>query len=446
MLMRMNEKENKKTIRRVYTVYLDELPAIEAGILHIKLDTSALSKRTSAEQARAIDPDSKLAEFLRDVADAALSRRFASTSREEDGKKRDKQIEEQVEIRKAKREKIDAEIAPELAIGLSKALSSVVSNSSIEQKLLVIHWPPSNFRQNSGDVLAGTRLNAEDESTFKLFISDHNKGAIQYDDFRNKLLDKRYAHGAFTLNAIEEAARTALRVGPVDNEQFFLSSDGDLYRIIVTRHFSYYDGSRVMHMYFVPALRRASDNTPFVVACLLRVAVIYRILFLEEQSELSPAAFKRVQHDFSKVQEKIAHFLRKFLMVEHESHINELDDTDRYEQIYGSKMPPGNVSDLFKAWQENRRDLLDLANNVRATPTTSSEATSVTKAWIEKLDQFASYVEPLNRNAGSMAANRINAWFETGRLPEAKLTADQQGEIVRDREGQRADESTVKVS
>ncbi len=418
MLIRQDVKENKNTERRAITVYLDELPAVGADILGIKLETSALSEEDPEKQAREIDPDKKLAEFLRDVADAALSRLFALAPREEDSKRRDKQLEQQMAVRKTKRDKIDGTIAPELTRGLAKALSSVVSNSSIEQKLLVIRWPPSSTKQDSEIILAGTRLDTPDETVFSLFISDYSKNTIQYEEFRTRLLDKRYVHGAFALSAIEEATRTALRVGPVDNEQFFLSPNGALYRIIVTRHFSYYDGSRVMNMYFVPGLRRDADSPEFGVASLLRVAVTFKSLFLGEQSEMAVASFKRVKHDFGKVKEKMERFLRQFFLVEHQTHINELDDEDHYEEVYGNRMPPEEVSGLFKTWKDNRNKLVSLANKVRATPIDSKEAGAATEEWIKQLDEFTKYVEPLNSAAGALAANRIKVWFETGDLPD----------------------------
>lgn len=418
MSLRHDAKEEKRLKRRAITVYLDELPAVEEGVLGIKLETSALSETDPNKQAHAIDPGEKLAEFLRDVADAALSRAFALAPPEEDGKQRDKQIEEQVAVRKAKRAEIDAKIAPKLTTGLAKALSSVVSNSSIEQQLLVIRWPAAAAKQESEDILAGTRLDAEDEAVFSLFVSDYNKNSIQYDEFRRKLLDKRYEHGAFALSAIEEAARTALRAGPVDNEQFFLSPKDELYRIIVTRHFSYYDGSRVMNMYFVPALQRDADSKQAHVISLLRVAVSFKSLFLGDGSELSAASFKRVRHDFSKVKEKIDRFLRQFLLIQHQIHINELDDEDRYEEVHGSRMPPDEINELFKTWKDKRAALLALASKVRVTPIGSPEAEAITDEWIKQLDEFTEYVNPLNRTAGALAANRIKVWFETGEMPE----------------------------
>jgi hypothetical protein len=361
-----------------------------------------------------------LAGFLRDVADAALSRLFALAQPEEDTRKHEKQLEQQVAIRKAKRREIDTSIAPKLTQGLVKALSSVVSNSSIEQRLLVIRWPSLNTRHdNSEDILATTRLTAQDETVLSLFVPDYTSNTIQYEEFKTRLLDKRYAHGAFALSAIEEAARTALRVGPIDNEQFFLSPSGELYRIIVTRHFSYYDGSRVMNMYFVPALRVGAESAQFVVVSLLRVAVSFKSLFLGGESEIAVASFKRVRHDFGKVKDKLERFLRQFLLIEHETHINELDNEDRYEKIHGNNLPPDKVSDLFGTWKVNRAKLLAIASKVRATSMESQDARVVTEEWINQLDEFTKYVEPLNRTAGALAANRIKVWFETDEMPEA---------------------------
>jgi hypothetical protein len=109
--------------------------------------------------------------------------------------------------------------------------------------------------------------------------------------------------------------------------------------------------------------------------------------------------------------------LRHFLLVEHETHINELDNEDRYEKIYGRGLPPDEINELFKTWKQNRAKLLALANKVRATPIDSKDAVAVTDEWIRGFDSFASYVVPLNQSAGALAANRIKVWFETGVMP-----------------------------
>ena len=70
-------------------------------------------------------------------------------------------------------------------------------------------------------ILANASLYAQDKSVFNSFFPDYNENLIKYEDFKAKLLEGPHGHGVFTLNAIEEAVRTALRAGPVDNEQFF---------------------------------------------------------------------------------------------------------------------------------------------------------------------------------------------------------------------------------
>jgi hypothetical protein len=131
------------------------------------------------------------------------------------------------------------------------------------------------------------------------------------------------------------------------------------------------------------------------------------------------ASFKRVRHDFGKVKDKLERFLRQFLLIEHETHINELDNEDRHEKIHGNNLPPDKVSDLFGTWKVNRAKLLAIASKVRATSMESQDARVVTEEWINQLDEFTKYVEPLNRTAGALAANRIKVWFETDEMPEA---------------------------
>ncbi|MEY9234067.1 hypothetical protein ABIF68_002514 [Bradyrhizobium japonicum] len=406
--------QNSKS-RRALTVYLDHPPALEQDTVGIKLETSALSEKDPEKQALALDPGQNLVKLLKDISDLALSRAFALVAPEEEGPKRDKQLEDQADTRKAKRSEVDP-IGRALVKGLATALSSIVSKSSIEQKLIVITWPPSNTVQGSA-ILSNALLYAQDKSVFNLFFPDYTESVIKYEDFKAKLLEEHYAHGVFTLNAIEEAVRTALRAGPVDNEQFFLSQDDDLFRIIVTRHLTHYDGSRIMNVYLVPALRRDEASTELAVASLLRVAVTFKSLFLGGDSEISLASFKRVAHNFEKVKERLERFMRQFLLVEHETHVNEFDNEDRYEEVHGSKIPPEEVCALFETWKLNREKLIGVASKVREAALDSPEADALTEEWISQLDEFTKYVEPLNKSTGAMAANRIKIWFETGTMP-----------------------------
>ena len=57
--------------------------------------------------------------------------------------------------------------------------------------------------------------------------------------------------------------------------------------------------------------------------------------------------------------------MRQFLLVEHETHLNEFDNEDRYEEVYGSKVPPEEVCALFASWKLNRDKLIGVASKVR---------------------------------------------------------------------------------
>jgi TIR domain len=418
MSERGDARSGTKKERRVVPIYLDEMPPVEKSVLGIELVTAALSITDPDAQAQAIDPDNQLAKLLCEISEVALSRRFSLIPKETDEKKLRKQMEDQVSIRNSKREKIDKTIAPVLTKGLSKALSSIVSKSSLEQRFLIINWPaPLAAKEVAEAVLQGTLLTAEDDTVFKLFIPDYDKGTIQYEDLSARVLQKHPHSGPFVLGAITEAARDALSSGPTKSDQFFLAPDKNVYRVVVSRHFSYYDGSRVMHMYFVPFLNRVSNDPILDVVSLLRVAVTYRMLFLSKRSDVSVAAFKRVRRDFTKVREKIDKFVRQFFLIQHESHVYELDTEDRYEEIYGRRLPPDGVADLFAAWQQRRDNLLSIAGEVRSTPISSSEGKAVTDKWIKELEAFFKYIEPLNKAVGIGAADRLKFWLAKGKLP-----------------------------
>ena len=172
-----------------------------------------------------------------------------------------------------------------------------------------------------------------------------------------------------------------------------------------------------MNVYLVPALRRDEASTELAVAALLRVAVTFKSLFLGGASEISLASFKRVKHDFEKVKDRVERFVRQFLLVEHETHVNEFDNEDRYEELYGTKVPPEEICALFETWKLNRNKLVGVASKVREATLNTPKAKALTEESINRLEEFTKYVEPLNKFTGAMAANRIKLWFETGTMP-----------------------------
>jgi TIR domain len=413
VFMTQDQEKKKKTDRRIVSLYLDEMPAPEQDVLGIKLDIRSLGRADPEHRASLLDRDKHLPQFFCDVVDLFVTRSFAERVHG-DQPISGELAAEMTNVQNKKRAFVDEKVTPLLEHGLLSALAAVVASSSIEQKLFEIKWSATAGSQLSkGNVLADAELNASNSDVFRLFGIEQDKTSMSWGEFHN-LLDERYPrHSAFILNALDEAARSGLSSGPVDNEQFFISPDQKMYRVIVTRHYAYYDGSKFMNMYFIPMLSRFAEDTSIVLA-LLNVAVRYRQVFLKESSDFSVRKFRAAAFDSDLFNELIRKYLRQFLLIEDESHVYQLDEPSRYFEIYDNDADPDEVSKAFKTWKDRRKKIIELANKVQRELGTTADPSGLMKNWLEELQSFNDYIEPINTNLGVRATKRLESWFGTG--------------------------------
>jgi hypothetical protein len=416
--MTQDQAVDKKTDRRIVSLYLDEMPAPEQDILGIKLDIRSLGLNDPAHRASRLDRDKNLPRFFYDVVDLFVQRSFSQRAHEDDPIS-GQLAEEMANVRNRKRAFVDEKITPLIEQGLLSALAAVVASSSIEQKLFEIKWlPTAGSRLGKDNVLANAELYASNSDVFRVFGIEQDQTSMSWTEFQRLLVEYYPRHSSFILNALEEAARSGLRSGPVDNEQFFVSPDQKMYRVIVTRHYAYYDGSKYMHMYFIPMLSRFAGCLTSIIMALLHVAVRYRMVFLTEDSEFSVRKFRAAAFDSNLFIDMIRRYLRQFLLIEDESHVYQLDEPGRYFEFYGRDADPDQVAEIFGIWKERRIKLVERASAVQRELATAADQRALMKTWIDELESFNGYVEPMNRDLGVRATQRLKLWFETGKIAD----------------------------
>jgi hypothetical protein len=67
------QSPDRKTDRRIVSLYVDKMPAPEQGVLGIRLDLRALGHGNAAQQAARLDPEKKLPQFFYGVSDLVVA-------------------------------------------------------------------------------------------------------------------------------------------------------------------------------------------------------------------------------------------------------------------------------------------------------------------------------------------------------------------------------------
>jgi hypothetical protein len=415
--IRYDEKRRlSDTKRRIVTLFFNEAPAGEEDVFGIRLDMSALGN-VAEESYDRLDPQRGLLRFFKLLTDMILECYAAGLGPEPASPAAAGQRTEKIaKIRAKWHAYVEGKLVPELLRSLQKQLSSRVASRSIEQKFLKLTWKPGSKRiAGNGDLLCGCELSTEQSGVFELFgLSDQS--SMSWEKFTDLLTDEHTSDAPFIINSLRNAVISGLSPGDVDNEQFFRAPTQKLYRIIVTRHYAFYDGSKQMHVYFVPMFSRFERGDISIILALLNVATRYRLAFLDEaHSELVVRQFEVIFRP-EQFKKKVRQFVRELLLIDDESHVYGLDKPAEVFKYYEG-ISALRVTELFTEWYRRKDRLMTLAVEIENAPvsspnTMSQEMSGLLRRWTSELRDFCAYIEPLNREFGKRAAMRLQSWFD----------------------------------
>ena len=428
MLIRL-ERKRKDAQRKVVSLYLDNPPATESDIIGIKLNKLALAVSDPEARTLQLDPNDGLKKFLLYVSDLVLEQFYKQKS----GRKplSAMQIDDLAKQKMSKKKSIEDEILPELRTSVLSALSRLIETSSIEQKLITIKWRRGGKHLASqAEVLTGSEFvvpNSASSDVFSIFGLPSDILSMSWEEFKAGLADSYMRDAQYIFNSFDNAVRSAINTGPVDNEQFFLSPSGAMFRIIITRHYGYYDGSRVMHMYFIPIFPRFEKSDITSTLALLGVATKFRLLFLQKGGKLAPPTFRVHRHMPEKFKEKLTEFIRQFLLIEDESHVYGLDNPMQFLSANTLGKTPEEIATSFQVWSTLRDSLLRLAREVAAGDVESPNYKEMQERWISSLAHFCEEAESINRDFGGGAASELSRWFIPNDAPPAAQVQSPQG-------------------
>jgi hypothetical protein len=218
------------------------------------------------------------------------------------------------------------------------------------------------------------------------------------------------------ISSIEGSAVSALSPSlNRDDEQIIKDpKSGELYRIIVTKQYEFYDGSKLLNMFFIPVMRLAflKDTPVGITLGLINVAVKYRELFLNPASEMSLQAFYKVSG--RALVEEVKKVVREITLIEDDSRILNLDKWKSQALYYGdSTKDAKKIAEFSKEWEATRDALLEAAKAIIANSEEGSveQQEKLRASWMSALAKFTDTSNKINSDVLTAAIDNLRGYL-----------------------------------
>jgi hypothetical protein len=315
-------------------------------------------------------------------------------------------------------EQIVADIVPDLMARLHDSFTGRVRRTNVEQRLFEFRIPKSfEFSDDAASLPDETEL-VEHGEAFSLFKIGAADGTMNWDTFRSLLKDSPEASGI--IGAIERSVISAISPDMArDDEQIIRSPEtGSIFRLIITRRFEFYDGSKLVHMYLIPAIRLAflESSNKAITLGYINIAIKYRDIFIDPTSPLSILDYYR-QVDFDDLKGKVRRSIRELLIIEDESHILKLDERKSIAVYYDPSVEAAKRIGAMQAdWLRVRSTLLETGHRLLKTPldARADEKERVRGAWVEALSEFVTVSEKINSETLAKAIDNLKRYLFGG--------------------------------
>ena len=331
-LMRSENGQNRK----VFQIYFGEQPVTSVNELGINLDITASSLSLQRDQfkdlvVRAIENDDyqSLVQFyqvLGSYADARLSREV---------REKNYSISQWSDRNDDRNHYIKNNIVQDILVALYELFQRRKERESTEQCFIefYISKEHTNLDICSNGIPPDTTLIGHGNIFRKLQVNTVTN-QITWGEFKNLTGPDAVP----IISSIESSAISALNT-PRDDDQIIKSPENSIiYRIIVAKQIQYYDGSKKLDMYFIPALNPPlPKNTDAKITLgYINEAVEYREMFLNPKSEMCSIAFHQ-KFSFSVLREKVMKLYREILLIEYRRKALELNTEQARVTYYSEK-------------------------------------------------------------------------------------------------------------
>lgn len=415
-LIRGDEQMGEGSLRHIVPIYFGERPLVDGGALGINLQIPAARLRMSRDDfanaiGNAIDNSAEfqtLINLYQMVAKDADDR--LPPGLDEKSYKPAEWLERIVK----RNDHIKRSIVPKLMLNLYDAFSKRVRRKAVEQRLIQFEISKKYSRTELTSGLPGDTQLTSDGEAFSLFRVDNSAGELSWADFKEQLKTSSVPNAETIVASIERCATTA--VSPTmdrDDEQIIRGPDGLIYRVIVTKQLEYYDGSKLLHMYFIPILQVAVFQTSksAIVLAFIAIATKYRDIFLNPASDVSIMEFNRTDN-LALFKDKVRNVVKLILMLEDQSSVFGLDQAASIAIYYGKSYDDGlEVSKMSTNWNKAKTELMTIARSVLAKPPTDIVPAELKAEWLKCLHDFLIVSNRLNTHVLNRAVTNLRKYL-----------------------------------
>jgi hypothetical protein len=393
--------------RKIVPIYIDEIPSTAANVQGVSLKISPSDLRLTPDAYKqkittrdgAQSTQDPLTKLLNEIARSAEQRRFQTLEQEE------------IERRKALRsQEISHGVVPAVKIAMFECLGRRVARRSIEQKLIEFEVESSILKARPPQIPANAQLTGHGE-VFSLFGLTDRDDPISWEDFCTDVSVSAEGEAGTILRTINRVFESAVSTQtPLDNDQLIRGTNEKIYRVIVTRHFDYFSGKKILHMYFIERLRLEDygDEKTSLILSFVNVTARYRFIFLEPESSLSEQAFV-LEGDAGKLKRKVEALMRQLIMIEEESHILRLDSAKARVAIFGPNADLTQLKQMSTAWIEARKRLKEAADQILAADPDGFGL--ALEKWLAVLKEFTAVAREINAELGCRAIDALREVF-----------------------------------
>ncbi len=411
-LIKADIRQFGETKRQIIPIYLDELPDLFADTKGIGLDLDrddiALSLEQFVERYRAVGTKAnELADTFKNLFDniATLAEvRVEIDSFDEDARRAHyNRIERRMAI-------VGESIVPNIMTTVFHWLRQRITTRKIEQYFLEFEFPY--------DVNASTEIKSQARllpfaNALQVFGLPGVSEPITWKRFKAEIQRGAPHTYAEILAAIERCVISAISADEeLDNEQIFRSPyDNRVYRMVITRQYTYYDGRVTVHMYIIDVLNLqfAVGEDIETIMSYINLSLKFRVLFLEWGAKFSVQKFQQIERDVPEAKRFIQKFMQQLDIIEEESKIFSLDELQKIK-IYGGKISGKTLAENMQLWEQRRTALTEASKDALAEDAVQ-HFDERREAWRNAQAGFVELTEQLNREFGLRAIKQLSKEF-----------------------------------
>jgi TIR domain/CobQ/CobB/MinD/ParA nucleotide binding domain len=373
--------------RRIVCLYSGKQPAIAGNFQGINIADGDLSG-SREEYVQRPEGTNSLTRFFLDIAEYAEIQ-LPPTLRDNRG------VEERIMV-------VNRHIIPDLRRRLFDSLSARPKLSTRLGATVEFDLPAPARKRSLFSIPDDARL-ALDRRAFEIFRLLDDEGTITWRELRERSSRKESS----ILLAIEQIVISAVSSSSsFNNSQIVRSAEGEIYRAVATRRMDYYNGRKVVDVYFAQqAVTRSYGNSRIPILLQFVNQVARTTVIFERDSPFSVEAFMFVQ-DPAALQEKVGELLREMrslLEASSAAGLNELSSA----RIYLGDESVEAVRSLLEGVSRAYDRLLVSGQKVLDTPPDSAEFPSAREQWLVVLNDTRQASNAFNSVVAVRALNSL---------------------------------------